>query len=58
MDLTEKQKLIENLQKQGYTAIFHDGILYFSDITFLEAERIVKEVGYRGSYGVRAKKEE
>lgn len=58
MDITEKQKILDNLQKQGYTAIFHDGILYFSDIAFSEAERIVKEIGYRGSYGVRAKKEE
>lgn len=57
MDLSEKQKLIEKLQKKGYNAYFHDGILYFSNIAFSEIEKIVKEVGYRGSYGLKQDKE-
>lgn len=58
MDITEKQKILDNLQKQGCNAYFQDGILYFTGIEFSEVERIVVEIGYRGSYGVRQKKEE
>lgn len=53
-----RNEIINNLLNMGYAVHSQDGILYFFDITFSQAKELVTKLEYRGSYGVRQKKEE
>lgn len=53
-----KKELVEKLTKLGYTTELINGIPYIYEIPFSECEKIIKELGYTGSYGVKKNKPE
>lgn len=53
-----KKELVNKLTELGYTAELINGIPYIIGMPYAEADRIVKELGYIGSYGVKKNKPE
>lgn len=54
----EKLEIIQELQNQGYTAIEDKGIImvtYQGKDVFNEIKDIVRNLGYRGSFGTKKK---
>ena len=51
-----KKELIEKLVAMGYEAEIVDGIPYIFNLPYSKASKLIKEIGYRGSYGVKEKK--
>lgn len=52
-----KKELIEKLVSMGYEADMIDGIPYIFNLPYSKASKIIKEIGYKGSYGVKDRKE-
>lgn len=52
-----KKELIEKLVAMGYEVEIVDGIPYIFNLPYSKASKIIKEIGYRGSYGVKDRKE-
>lgn len=52
-----KKELIEKLASMGYEAEMIDGIPYIFNLPYSKASKIIKEIGYKGSYGVKDRKE-
>lgn len=52
-----KKELIDKLASMGYEAEMIDGIPYIFNLPYLKASKIIKEIGYKGSYGVKDRKE-
>ena len=48
-----KKELVSKLTELGYTAEIVNGVPIIYEILFSEAEKIIKELGYIGSYGVK-----
>ncbi len=48
-----KFQAIKQLKDKGYTVIYKDGLIYFSEVHSVEdARAAVKEIGYDESWGV------
>lgn len=52
-----KQELIEQLKAMGYETEIVEGIPYIFNLPYPKADKIIKEIGYIGSYGVKDRKE-
>lgn len=52
-----KTELVAKLIELGHQAELIDGIPYILNMPYAKAGKIVKELGYRGSYGVKNRKE-
>lgn len=50
-----KKELIDKLVAMGYEAGLIEGIPYIFNLPFPKAEKLIKEIGYKGSYGVKRK---
>lgn len=50
-----KQEFIEKLTQLGYEAELIDGIPYILNESYSKAEKIVKELGYKRTYGIKNK---
>lgn len=48
-----KQDLILKLTEMGYEAQLIDGIPYILNASYSKADKIIKELGYKRSYGVK-----
>lgn len=49
----DKLELVIKLTEQGYKAELIDGLPYIIGLSYPQAEKLVKELGYKGSYGIR-----
>lgn len=49
----DKLELVIKLTEMGYKAEIIDGIPYIISLNYTQAEKLVKELGYKGSYGIR-----
>lgn len=49
----KKQELIDKLRALGYQAEIVEGIPYIFNVPYFKADKIIKELGYKGSYGVK-----
>lgn len=49
----DKLELIIKLTEQGYKAELIDGLPYIIGLNYQQTEKLVKELGYKGSYGIR-----
>lgn len=57
-ELDDKDKAIELLKRKGYDAWLELGVVYAAYVTentFKEVTRILEEVGYKYSYGVKVR---
>lgn len=52
-----KKELIDKLVSMGYEAEMVDGIPYIFNLPYSKASKIIKEIGYKGTYGIRERKE-
>lgn len=52
-----KKELIDKFVAMGYEAEMIDGIPYIFSLPYLKASKIIKEIGYKGTFGVRDRKE-
>ena len=50
-----KQELIDKLRTLGYQAEIVEGIPYIFNLPYSKADKVIKELGYKGSYGVKRK---
>ena len=50
-----KQELIEQLKTMGYEAEIVEGIPYIFNLPYPKADKIIKDLNYKGSYGVKKK---
>ena len=48
-----KQELIDKLRALGYQAEIIEGIPYIFNVPYSKADKVIKELGYIGSYGVK-----
>ena len=48
-----KEELVNKLVELGYQAEMIDNIPYVLNVTYSKASKIVKEIGYVGTYGVK-----
>lgn len=48
-----KLELIIKLTEQGYKTELIDGLPYIIGLNYPQAEKLVRELGYKGSYGIR-----
>lgn len=48
-----KEELVTKLIELGYQAELIDNIPYVLNVTYSKASKIVKEIGYVGTYGVK-----
>lgn len=48
-----KLELIIKLNEMGHKAELIDGLPYIIGVNYTQAEKLVKELGYKGSYGIR-----
>lgn len=48
-----KQELILKLTEMGYKTQIIDGIPYILNISYSKADKVIKELGYKRSYGVK-----
>ena len=48
-----KIELVNKLVELGYQAEMIDNIPYVLNVTYSKASKIVKEIGYVGTYGVK-----
>ena len=55
MDRLSKQELIDKLIDLGYQAGIEEGIPFIYNLPYPKADKIIKELGYIGSYGVKRK---
>ena len=58
MEIRDKRTFINKLIEMGYFADMQDGIPYIYNVPFAKAEELVKELGYKGSFGVKKKEEQ
>lgn len=49
----DKLELVIKLTEMGYKAEIIDGLPYILNVSYTQAEKLVKELGYKGSYGIR-----
>lgn len=49
----DKLELIIKLTEMGYKAELIDGLPYIIGLNYPQAEKLIKEIGYKGSYGVK-----
>lgn len=49
----DKLELIIKLTEMGYKAELIDGLPYIIGLNYQQTEKLVKELGYKGSYGIR-----
>ena len=49
----DKLELIIKLTELGYKAEIIDGLPYILNVTYPKADKLIRELGYKGSYGVR-----
>lgn len=49
----DKEELVERLVALGYKAEMIGGLPYIIGMNYPKAEALVKELGYKGSYGIR-----
>ena len=52
-----KIKLVARLIELGHQAEIIDGIPYILNMPYAKAGKVVNELGYKGSYGVKNRKE-
>ena len=52
-----KKELIGKLASMGCEADMIDGIPYIFNLSYFKASKIIKEIGYKGTFGVRERKE-
>ena len=52
-----KKELIDKLVSMGYEADMIDGIPYIFNLPYSKASKVIKVIGYKGSYGVKDRKE-
>lgn len=50
-----KKELVEKLAAMGYETELIDGIPYIFNLPYTKADKLIKELGYKGSYGVKRK---
>lgn len=50
-----KEEFIEKLRQMGVNAEIIDGIPYLLGVGYLQGAKIVKEIGYNRTYGIRPK---
>ena len=50
-----KQELIDKLIDLGCQAEIVEGVPYIFNLPYPKADKIIKELGYKGSYGVKRK---
>lgn len=55
----DKQEVLQELGKRGYKAKIQDGIIYINNNinNFKKIGKVMAEIGYKGSYGVRPERE-
>lgn len=49
----DKLELIIKLTELGYKAELIDGLPYIIGLNYPQTEKLVRELGYKGSYGIR-----
>lgn len=49
----DKLELVIKLTEMGHKAELIDGLPYIIGLNYSQAEKLVKELGYKGSYGIR-----
>ena len=54
----DKNKLITKVIELGHRAEIIDGIPYIINMPYSNADKLIKELGYVGSYGVKNRKED
>ena len=50
-----KQELVDKVKSMGYETELIEGIPYIFNLPYPKADKIIKELGYKGSYGVKRK---
>lgn len=50
-----KQELIDKLVAMGYEAEIVEGIPYIFNLPYSKADKLIKELGYKCSYGIKRK---
>ena len=58
MEISNQRKFVNKLNEMGFSADMQDGIPYIYNVPFAKAEELVKELGYKGSFGVKKKEEQ
>lgn len=48
-----KQELILKLTEIGYETQLIDGIPYILNVSYSKADKVIKDLGYKRSYGVK-----
>ena len=48
-----KQELVDKVKSMGYETGIEESIPFIYNITYPKAHKIIKELGYKGSYGIR-----
>lgn len=49
----DKLELVIKLIEMSYKAEIIDGLPYIIGLNYPQAEKLVRELGYKGSYGIR-----
>lgn len=52
-----KKELIDKLVAMGYEAEMIDGIPYIFNLPYSKANKLIKEIGYKGTFGVKDRKD-
>ena len=50
-----KQELVDKVKSMGYETGIEEGIPFIYNLPYPKADKIIKELGYKGSYGVKRK---